>query len=600
MAEVRLPWSSVIPRPFALLLLALVATLGPLAAQERSVGQAVADGREWLLSRQLLDGSWEGWSAKYPGGVTALCAYTLMKSGLPPEHPAVQRALAHLRTQFPTKTYSAGSLLMALGATGDEQYEDWAAEVAEQLDDWRRPNGTYGYPGGNPDLSNALFAALGFRAAAELGVKVPAKSWKELAEGALACHSPDGGFSYGAGGKTGSGSMTAAGITVLELAREGAGRRLGGELKRRADKATAAGLVWLGEHWDLKRNPPGRLWRYYHFYGLERVGSLLGIEDIGEHAWYQEGAEVLLAAQTKQGTWHEGYFAGTGARVRAEYEELNTCMGILFLKRATSRAVTGGGGGTPSLQETPGADAPVRIRISGRAPAVITVIGSRSPGTKARFRARHASMGPEESLLLGEVESADGRFAWRQRFERSGRWAVWAELETAEGVLASPPLYLTVHEVLDEPFLRYADDGERNLLRGASLSAARASSQRDDKHGAELVADALLGRGWACAAADAEPWVEFELKKPVKGRKLLLSTLANQLAGQGLPRPRGLKITVNGRRDFELELPRDVRRKAELEFGRSITVRSLRVELLSAWDGELGAASLGLAEVELQ
>nr|MBC8327831.1 hypothetical protein [Planctomycetota bacterium] len=564
-----------------------------------TVGRAVESGREWLLSRQLLDGSWDGWAAKYPGGVTALCAYTLMKSGLPPDHPAVQRALAHLRTQFPTMTYSAGSLLMALEAVYDPENQDWAAEVAEQLADWMKTGGLYGYPGGNADLSNALFAALGFRAAERLGVNVPDKIWRKLVEGALDCSAPDGGFSYGAGGAVGSGSMTSAGITILEFAREAAGRKLGGELSRRMEKATGTGLAWLGEHWNLGQNPPGRLWRFYHFYGLERVGSLLGIEEIGGHAWYQEGAAALLASQTREGTWHEGYFAGTGARVRAEYEELNTCMSILFLRRATARAVTGGGG-TPDLLETEGDAAPVGIRVTGRSPVVITVARSEAPGTKARFFTRHSSMAPGESLRLGEVESADGRFAWRQAFERSGRWAVWVELDTPAGTLTSPPLSLLIHDVLDEPFLRYAGDGERNALRGARLLEAKASSQLDDQRGAGLAADGLLGRGWSCAAEDAAPWLELSWAEPVKGRRLLFTSPGNFLAGQGQPRPRALKLVVNGRREFSLELPRDERRKGELDLGRAVSLRHLRVEVLSVWDGQLGRAALGLAEIELQ
>jgi len=583
---------------------ALVAIPAPALAQDpdagRSVGQAVADGREWLLSRQLLDGSWDGWSAKYPGGVTALCTYTLMKSGLPPEHPAVRRALAHLRTQFPTKTYSAGTLLLALGASGDEEYEDWAAEVAEQLDDWMKSGGLYGYPGGNPDLSNALFAALGFRAAGTLGVKVPDKTWKRLAEGALECYAPDGGFSYGRGGKTSSGSMAAAGVTVLQLAREAVGRKLGGDLSRRADKATETAVAWLGQNWDLKRNPPGRLWRFYHFYGLERVGSLLGTETIGEHAWYEEGAEVLLAAQTGEGTWHEGYFAGTGARVRAEYEELNTCMAILFLKRATATAVTGGGGGTPNLLETPDAGAPVGIRVTGRAPVVITVARSDAPGSRARAFARHASMGEDQRLELGELESDAQRFAWRHHFQRSGRWTVWVELDTVEGTLDSPPLSFLVHDVLDAPFLGYADDGERNLLRGARLVESRASSVLDDKHGVAFAVDGLLGRSWRSAKDDAAPWLELTLAEPVKGRRLLFTVPGNSLAASGQPRPRELKVVVNGRREFGLELPRDARRKGELDLGRKISLRSLRVEVLSGWGAAPGAASLGLAEIELQ
>lgn len=588
-------------RPLRFASAALLAALPSAApAQETSVGRAIDRGREWLLQQQLLDGSWDGWASGYAGGMTALCAYTLVKSGLSPEHPAVQRALAHLRTKFPDRTYSAGSLLMLLGAVGDEENEDWAAEVAEQLDDWRRPDGTYGYPGGNADLSNALFAALGFRAAAQLGVKVPAKSWAELAEGALESYAADGGFSYGVRSGGGSGSMSAAGITILEFARDAAGRRLGGDLSRRAERASATALEWLGANWDLSRNPPARLWRFYHFYGLERVGSLLGTDTIGEHRWYEEGAEVLLKTQTAQGTWHEGNFGAGGARNLAEFEELNTCMAILFLERATATAVTGGGGGTPDLLETPGSDAPVAIRVAGRSPAVVSVVRTAQPATRARLFGRHHAQGPEEAVLLGEAESAEGRFAWRQEFGRSGRWQLWVEADTEGGLLVSPPLTVTIHDVLDEPFLGYADDSARDLLLRARRARLQASTVLDAKHAGELALDGLLGRAWRSAADDPAPWLEFELEEPVRGRRLLFTTAGNRLAEAGQPRPRALRVTVNGRREFELEMPRDARRKGVLELGRSITLRELRVEILSAWDGAPGQQPLGLAEIELQ
>ena len=57
-------------------------------------------------------------------------------------------------------------------------------ELTELLLDWEsdaKP-GSWGYPHGEPDVSNAQFAALGFWGASELGVEIPVKTWRRLVE----------------------------------------------------------------------------------------------------------------------------------------------------------------------------------------------------------------------------------------------------------------------------------------------------------------------------------------------------------------------------------------------------------------------------------
>jgi hypothetical protein len=64
----------------------------------------------------------------------------------------------------------------------------------------------------------------------------------------------------------------------------------------------------------------------YYLYALERAGMLTGVEKIGSHDWYAEGAKYLLDHQRADGSWPGG-----------EEEEAvwNTCFAILFLKRST-------------------------------------------------------------------------------------------------------------------------------------------------------------------------------------------------------------------------------------------------------------------------
>ena len=81
------------------------------------IDQAIAAGVEHLLDAQVRDGSW-GVHPGQPGGQTGLCAYALLKSGVSPDHPSLQRAFAYLDGVTPAKTYAIGCMLLAYGATG--------------------------------------------------------------------------------------------------------------------------------------------------------------------------------------------------------------------------------------------------------------------------------------------------------------------------------------------------------------------------------------------------------------------------------------------------------------------------------------------------
>ena len=84
------------------------------------IDKAIAAGVESLLDAQIRDGSW-GVHGDQVGGQTGLCAYALLKSGVSPDHPSLQRAFAFLDGVTPDKTYAIGCMLLAYGATGKSQ-----------------------------------------------------------------------------------------------------------------------------------------------------------------------------------------------------------------------------------------------------------------------------------------------------------------------------------------------------------------------------------------------------------------------------------------------------------------------------------------------
>lgn len=148
-----------------------------------------------------------------------------------------------------------------------------------------------------------------------------------------------------------TGSMTCVGIACCELAWSELDSARKGELGWSADDRKAAeeaakehrkayeravhdGFAWMTTHFAVDKNPENQSWHYYYLYGLERACVLAQRPNVGDHDWYREGAEYLLANQRGAG-WQSA---------AADGPENATCFAILFLTRATipvKGAVTG-------------------------------------------------------------------------------------------------------------------------------------------------------------------------------------------------------------------------------------------------------------------
>jgi hypothetical protein len=129
--------------------------------------------------------------------------------------------------------------------------------------------------------------------------------------------------------------MTTAGLAALAIVKERlqALNSLDAALSGRITPALVDGLAWLSKNYSVEKNPgQGSGWHYYYLYGLERVGAFTGLQHIGKHDWYREGAEVLLKAQQADGRWPwpEG-----PEMAKASSDMIETCFALLFLRRAT-------------------------------------------------------------------------------------------------------------------------------------------------------------------------------------------------------------------------------------------------------------------------
>lgn len=599
--------------------LALVLLSGAEPAQEvppAAVDAAIQRGVRWLIERQDLDGGWEYQGARRIG-CTALVLYTLVKSGLHPAHATVQRALAHLDAADPDATYDTALLALALAAhqtaCGDERHRARLEELADLLLEWQ--HGDWGYPGGDGDLSNTQFGALGLWAAHGAGIAIPARAWHALAT-ATASYAADGGFGYRKGAQP-SGSMTAAGVGVLAICRGVLAEERGAKRTLAAlDGKISDGLAWLARRYTVTDNPGSTRDNLgYYRYGLERVGALAPAERIGEHDWYQDCAEHLLREQAAEGHW--GSFRG--------YVE--TCFALLVLRRAT-HPVTGtaprgarsyASSDTPSgLRLAASGDDPLTVWIASFGPELLDALewpGERGQGPHVE-RVLWFADGVEVARLAGDRERAVGaeRFPHQQRFTESGehvllvevhfsappeRTQSGAELPPLLKVVRSEPLSVQIENVAPEWMLENARDVGR-ALPGVGAARAKPSSEVRG-HGAALAIDGRQGTSWLAEPGDERPTLVLEFSPAIEADTVLLGQARAWPFEPGrYARAVEVAVRVNGDDPERVRMHADERRKGALELARPTRIRKLELELGLLVPGASGERSAGLAEVELQ
>lgn len=559
-----------------------LARVKPVSAQE--VNAAIDRGVDWLLARQLYDGSWASHQDAYPSGQTALTLYTLLKSGVSSRHTAVLQALAQLEAHPAQRTYPIACQMFAVAALHDPRHRGWLEEMTEQLLDEQMHDGGWSYPGDQADLSNTQYATLALKTAAQAGIAVPTKVWLELVDYALDHHEgarvKEGGFVYVPGHDTGyTGSMTTAGITVLAVARAALGTGMPAQKKQAADAAIESGVAWLARHWSVSRNPNKPDWHLYYLYGLERVGALLERPRVGPYDWYAEGSRYLVRLQEESGAWNNS--------------ETDTCFALLFLARATSPT----SGDARDLRLFATVPEPLCLRVRGGTPARLWIdplAPERGKLAEVEFFVRRVGFewervgGPLEGLATSHV------------FPEPGPYELRAEALLADGQrLVSAVLALTHEEGLSRAQEAAASEGARNRL--AFLKPrVRASSAAEPAH--HLV-DGKSWTRWVCEPADADPWLEIELDKGQTAARLVLCharTTKAENAGAN-PRPARVELWLgNEKAPRLLELDPDPRARTVLELDPPQKLARLRLRIVEALDGELGRAALGFSEIELQ
>ena len=323
------------------------------AVDAATVQRAIDRGIAYLRKTQTQRGGW----SEYGGqscGLSALCTLALLNAGVAKDDPDMVRAMRYLREFEPIETYSVSLQTLAfcqLGAAGDlpriRRNVDVLVASQKNGDAISNRGGSwdYGSGRGSGDPSNTQFALLALGAAQDRGIEIDPDVFRKALDYWLP-RQKDGGWSYGNSRRM-SGSMTCAGIASVIIARGCLGdadaAANGNQIQccgvnQVGPDPVEQGLRWLGANFTLQVNPGGdSLPLFYYLYALERVGRLSGRRFIGDHDWYREGAERLLALQDE----FVGFWAGAGPM--EENRDIATSFALLFLSKGKRQVDIGQG-----------------------------------------------------------------------------------------------------------------------------------------------------------------------------------------------------------------------------------------------------------------
>ncbi len=343
------PWCYLVP---ILLIIVMATTAGAQNAAPKGKGitpqqvnQSIDRGVQYLKSKQNRNGGWTEQTG-YPGGITSLCTLALLEAGLPKTDPAVKKAMDYLRGIEPEMTYVLALQTLVFCKVDPRKdlpliKRNVVTLQRIQVKSGRNTGGwAYSETLSTGDPSNTQFALLALDAAERVGLRCSDQVWRSALVYWQSRQMDNGGWSY-VPRNPATGSMTCAGISSVFLA----SRMLhtGDALvendgtviccrKHENEKSLLQGFSWMRNNFTVRSNPGSSSLRsrtnlLYYLYALERIGRFTGRRYIGEHDWYREGAEQLLAHQDKlQGRW-------IGVGIGETNPLVGTSFGLLFLAK---------------------------------------------------------------------------------------------------------------------------------------------------------------------------------------------------------------------------------------------------------------------------
>lgn len=367
------------------------------APSDELVQAARLRGVEFIKSKQTKEGFWEyDDDAKTDTnnvGLSALCTIALIENGVPHNDPVVRKGYEFVleKSGRLKNTYELALATVMLSRMGDRRDRLRIKTLAARLFAGQLKSGgwTYSCPEADADIlrtpqalnlkdgvgdnSCTQFAVLGLWVASRTGVNIE-YPLRAVSDRFIKNQREDGGWNYNLDEKAGSGpSMTCAGLFCLTVAQAS---KIKAAKNKEAGTAPAAdspeatsvddppvksllahpvfkkGLERTGQFVGGIGNGTPK----YFLWSVERIGVLLGLQQLGSTDWFAKGATALLATQKSNGAWEETGHGG-GPLVC-------TSFAVLFLRKANL-----------------GSD--ISRLLEGESPLSFTILGSTPP---ARFK----------------------------------------------------------------------------------------------------------------------------------------------------------------------------------------------------------------------
>ncbi|MBS3821702.1 MAG: DUF4159 domain-containing protein [Planctomycetes bacterium] len=290
---------------------------------DEDVARAIDEACQWLWSQQDKEGWWKPYrdphnNFYYPTGPTAIAMYALLESGVTPQDTRMEKALQWLVKSYKKDrmTYSTGLRCMVWYTANRYTQGKFTRFLRDDVTLLMRStkNGRYSYdcnpakPFTKGDNSNSQYGLLGVWGGKMAGLEIPRKYWQVVIEQWMDRQLNDGGWHYGGRGKSGTPTMTAAGVASMfvcfDSLYQNAFRKCNVDRQSRQTRSIQAGLDWLDKNFENTLAPRHF---FYHMYGIERVGLASGYKYFGDVDWYKVGTAAVLKRQKQNGSFGSVY-----------------------------------------------------------------------------------------------------------------------------------------------------------------------------------------------------------------------------------------------------------------------------------------------------
>ncbi|MDR0335478.1 MAG: terpene cyclase/mutase family protein, partial [Planctomycetaceae bacterium] len=298
----------------------------------RRIVTAIANGVQYLKSRQNPDGQWQYEVPGHTLGATAMCVLSFLDADVSKDDASLIRGIQALRQYRAGEnihdTYPIAVQTMALIRYGDpsdqpllEHNIQWF--LKQQIKDGSNGQGGWQYNSGFQHYSTfeTYYVGLALYEAEQSGMTIPRHVWEQIRHFWERTQNDDGSWGYrplSQGSGDAHSCTTNAGIISLILAtriHDSGQFRVEGDriqcgqwdphqtfarinralnsLDKSLIRQLKAGPAW----WNINDMNSDRIhgmhWVHYNLFVVENVGRLLGQRHIGRYDWYREGTMSL-------------------------------------------------------------------------------------------------------------------------------------------------------------------------------------------------------------------------------------------------------------------------------------------------------------------